>query len=158
MFCRWSRGKEVWMGLCEAPNWFLLGTSSLSTMCPSWFQGLLDQMAGALFWDLFTVLQRTGQIQLGPESRRVTAAWLFWGTTNKSHISSTVSIRTSYIFRVTFRSFCSEVSILYHLLFKYLDSLAFRVESFATISIVCAIVGGKQRTWYQKNYWSCNTW
>lgn len=66
MCCRWSRGKEVWMGFRGGLPTSFCQVHPLEAQCPSWFHDLLHHKAGAPLWDRLTVLQQTGQIQLAP--------------------------------------------------------------------------------------------
>lgn len=110
MVCRWNRGKGGVNGFVgRAPNWFFFRLIFSRHMCPSWLRGLLDQRSvHSITTDRHTFLW--------PRS---------WEPWMNPHTYPPVAFRLHTFFRATFRSFCSEVSIVYHLLFKYLDVLVF---------------------------------
>lgn len=108
MVWRWNRGRGGANGFVgRAPNWFFFRLIFSWHMCSSWLQGLLDQRSVHNIW-------WPGTHSSGPPAGE---PWM------NPHTHPPVGIQTSYIFRATFRSFCSEVSIVYHLLFEYLDVL-----------------------------------
>ena len=122
-----------------------------------------DQKARTSLWHLFTVLKQTGTNLAGSWESTSDNVWLLWGTMNKfPHIPSMVNIETPHILRVTFTSFCSEVSILYHLLFKYLSSLAFPAWSGEAnhnyFDWWCYDKEASRGHDTGKNHWLCNTW
>lgn len=145
-------------------QWYFCQVHLLLTQCVHLGFRASDQKAAEHPFDICSQHWNTGTNLAGSrESRLVTIVWLSWGTMNKfPHIPSMVNIQTPHILRVTFTSFCSEVSILYHLLFKYLGSLAFPEWSgeanHTIISIAGAMIRRQAEDMIRENHWLCNTW